>query len=588
MAAVTLSPTVASVRSAKPSYVYGATATVPVSTTANGLIRIGMPSDIPSNATVASAILTLTQIAAAAGSITMSVQRKSSAWTMSKATWNNRTGVGGSAVAVPKTAPPAATLWAFDVTADVAAFVAGTVINYGWLLTSGSATVVNLRGSAASVGKPQLVITYYVPADPPTGLSPTGNQAVSVAKPWLTFQAPPDTTAINVQIDADTNSPYDFDSGDVAVSSGALDTSTTAWAGLTAGGASAYWRARTKSVLGYSGFSTWAQLRRVAKPTVTITSPTTTSDDYTPPVVWSVAGGTQTAWQVIITSSAGKVVADSGRVVGTATTWTPPKAVTTEGSSATVEVRVWDNVDRVGSAGDDVFANATLTFTAQGSAGVTPALTCTASSDGFTPAVTIAATRAAAPDSWTVVRDGVRIATGLAPASASLSYTDWSADPNKPHVYRAAPFTSPNTASTGPTATVTPTCRGIWLIDPANPTLRAVIWGMESGDFDASELAIIHQPIAGPPVRRVAYRPPLSGSVSGELADAQGVTADNQISALYDFKANNRDLQLVLGDRNLLVRVGDLLVAPMPDSDLERHSSVSFAWWEQGTPPWSP
>jgi len=547
-----------------------------------------MPSDMPANATVTSAILTFQQAGALAGSITVQIQRHSANWQASKATWNNRPGVSGTVVSVTKTAPADGTLWAFDVTADVAAFVGGTVANYGWRLNSTSATAVNTRGSAASVGKPTLVITYMTPTDAPINLVPAGNQSVSVAKPWLTFQAPPDTTAINVQIDADMAAAYDFDSGDVNATTGSLDLTTTAFGGLVAG-TPKYWRARTKSSLGYSAFSGWVQMQRTAKPTVTITSPGATTDDTTPPVVWSVAGGTQVSWQVIITV-AGKVVADSGQTVGTETTWTPPKAVSTIGTSATAEVRIWDAVDRVATAGDPVYANATLTFTAQGTGSVTPATGMTAVPDGFAPFVTITGTRAAAPDSWQVVRDNTYIASGLSPASANLAaYQDWTADPNKPHTYRAAPYTNGvGTASGGPTVTVTPTCLGIWLVDPVTPTIRAVIWGDNDGDWDATELAVVHQPVAGPPVRRVIYRPPLSGSVTGELVDVAGQTADAQITSLYDFKSNNRDLRLVLGDRNLLVRVGDLLITPTPDSDLDRHSLVSFSWWQQDTPPWSP
>jgi hypothetical protein len=594
MAVATLSPTAAQVRSVKPTYNYGATTVLRVQTSASAaFVRVGMPSDIPSNATIISAILTFTQVGAMTGTNLVSVQRNASAWTMSKLAWTGKPGQSGVRVDLSKTASVDGTLWSYDVTPDVQAFVVGSVVNNGWYLNTTSATERQFRGSANTIGQPQLVITYLTPTDAPLQIAPVGNQAVSVAKPWLTFQVPPDTTAVNVQIDADMLSTYDFDSGDVATSSGALDTSTTAWAGLTAGGATLYWRVRTKSALGYSPYSAWAAMRRVAQPVVTITSPTATSDDTTPPVVWSVAG-TQTAWQVVITNALGKVLADSGVIQGTATTWTPPKAVTVEGSTATVEVRVWDGTDRVATPGDPLYARATLTFTGAGTAAVGPALTCTATSDGFTPAVTITATRGAAPDSWTVLRnDGkgeVRIASGLAPASANLMYQDWTADPNKAHTYRAAPYTNgTGTASGGPTATVTPRCTGIWLVDPANPTVyQAVIWGDDSGSFDATELAVIHQPIAGPPIRRVAYRPPLSGAVTGELMDVGTSLADAQIADLYDFKANDRDLQLVLGDRNITVRVGDLAVYPVPDSDLDRHSVVTFNWWEQGTPPWSP
>jgi hypothetical protein len=591
VAVATLSPTALSVRSAKPAYVYGATASIPLITSAaNGLLRVGMPSDIPANATVTSAILTLTQSGAYSGANTLQMQRHSAGFAVSKATWNNRPGVSGAVVSVTQSGTADGTLWAFDVTADVQAFLAGTVTNYGWRLSTTSATSRAVRGSSASSGQPQLAITYLTPTDAPISLVPSGNQAVSLAKPWLTFQAPPDTTAINVQIDADMLSTYDFDSGDVLAPSGSLDLSTTAFAGLTAG-TSRYWRARTKSALGYSAFSAWAQMQRVTKPTVTITSPGSTSDDTTPPIVWSVSGGTQTAWQVVITNSKGQVLADSGQIVGAATTYTPPKAVTTLGSTATVEVRVWDAVDRVATAGDPIYASATLTFTAAGTGSVTPALTVVATPDRIAPRVTITATRAAAPDSWSIVRDGTYIATGLSPASATLApYDDWTADPNKPHVYRAAPFTTGvGTASGGPTTTVVPTCRGIWLVDPAAPSSRAVIWGDDGGSFDATELAVLHQPIAGPPVRRVAYRPPLSGSIGGELIDVGSLTADAQIAVLYDFKGTDRDLRLVLGDRNLLVRIGDVTISPLPVSnESERRSVVTFTWWQQDAPPWSP
>lgn len=597
MVAATLACTAVSVNAAKPTYVYGAPANLPLlNNAAQSLVRVGMPSDIPGNAVVSSAILTFTQYAAYTGANTLTVQRNAAAWVVSKATWNTRPALAGAAVSVSKTGSAAETQWSFDVTADVQGFVNGTVANNGWRLWTTSATTRYVRGSAGPVSRPSLTITYLTPTDAPVNLVPTGNQAVSLQKPWLLFLAPPDTTAINIQIDADMNSPYDFDSGDVSAVSGSLDMSTTAWIGLTAGGPSAYWRARTVSSFGYSAWSAWAQMRRVAKPTVTITSPGATSDDTTPPVTWTVSGGTQVSYRVIITNSAGKIVADSGQIVGTTTTYTPPKAVAAEGATATVEVRVWDdpNIHRVATPGDPVYASAFQTWTCQGVGSVANALTVSAVSDGWSPAVTVTATRGTAPDSWQVWRaDGSGAPTSLATGLTNpLSYQDWTADPNKPHTYYAVPYINGTgrgqVGGAAPKSTVTPTCTGIWLVDPADPTVRAVIWGDEDADFDATEIAVIHQPIGGPPIRRVSYRPPLTGSVSGELVDVGAYTADAQITALYDFKSEYRDLRLILGDRNLLVRVGDILVAPTPDSDLERHSVVTFAWWQQGTTPWSP
>jgi hypothetical protein len=336
-------------------------------------------------------------------------------------------------------------------------------------------------------------------------------------------------------------------------------------------------------------------MRQVAKGTVTITSPGATSDDTTPPVMWTFSG-TQQSWRVLITNAKGQVMADSGQIVGTVQAWTPPKAVASEGATATVEVRVWDGVDRATTTSDPPYANSLLTFTIQGVGSVAPATSVQAVTDGFSPAVTVTSTRATQPDSWQVWRaDGTGAPTLLSGATGlphPLNYQDWTADMNKPHTYYAVPYINGTgrgqVGGVAPKVTVVPRCTGIWLLDPADPATRAVIWGDDAGDWDASELAVIHQPIAGPPIRRVAYRPPLSGSVTGELLDVLGTTADNQITALYDFKGDSRDLRLILGDRNLLVRIGDLLVAALPDSDLDRHSAVSFSWWQQGATPWSP
>ena len=583
MGVATLSPTAVSIQAAKPSYVYGAAAYIPLLYgKASALMRIGIPADIPSNAAILSATLSIYQYGAyTSASTTLQVVKNTVNWTVSKATWSKAPATGGTVRAVTKAASPSGTLWNFDVTADVQGWLAGGA-NYGWRFNTTAGTVRQIRGSASPYAKPQLTISYLTPTDAPIGLSPAGNQAVSIAKPWLTFIAPPDTTAVNVVIDATMTAPYDWDSGDIPAVAGAVNLATTAYPGL-ADGQSVYWRARTKSAFGYSAWSTWAQMQRVLKQPVVITSPGDTTDDTTPPILWNATG--QMSWQVVVTDSKGAKVADSGRIVGSDDEWTPPKAVGTDGGSATAEVRVWDAVDRVATAGDTTYSSTTQKFTLTGTATVTPANTVTAANDGFTPAVTIKATRNNVPDSWRVYRDGTEIVKDL---ESPLTYTDWGAAPNHPHTYQAFPVTNGKRAAVSPAAKLTPTCHGIWLIDPVSPTDRAVIWGMDPGEFNAVELAVIHQPIAGPPVRRVAYRPPLSGSLSGDLVDVPGYPADTQIAVLYDFKGDDRDLRLVVGDRNLRVRIGDLTIAPIPESGRERHSIVSFSWWEQGATPWAP
>ena len=143
----------------------------------------------------------------------------------------------------------------------------------------------------------------------------------------------------------------------------------------------------------------------------------------------------------------------------------------------------------------------------------------------------------------------VRIAAGL---NNPLAYQDWTADPNKPHTYRALPYINgTGTASGGPTTVVTPAAWGSGCSTPRRPHQAGRHLGRRRRLLgDATELAVIHRPTS--PAHRCAGSPtgrPCPGAVTGELVDVGGYLADDQITALYDFKSNDRDLQLVLGDR---------------------------------------
>jgi hypothetical protein len=585
MVTTTLSPTAVQIDNGRPTRPLGtATPILLESGQLAGLIRVGMPSDIPSDATITSATLTLTQGSLDySGAQTVNVYRNLGRFTVSTATWNNAPSYQTPPTAsVTKTSSPAVTPWSFDVTADVAAFVSGTATNWGWRISAGT-TQLRFRGSTATAGQPQLVIDYLTPADAPDGLTPDGNQAVSIALPVLQFEEPPDTVAINVRIDSDMTSPYDFESGEVPATAGQYDTAASTWPGL-ATGSSVYWQVQAKTSLGWTPWSDWAQFQRVDKPTVTITSPGATADDTTPPIIWTATG--QVSRRVIITNAKGKTLSDTYRDATTDTIWTPPKSVSTEGATATVEVRVWDNVDRIATPGDPVYASATTTYTLEGVGSVAGADTITATSDGVTPAVTVTATRATAPDYWVLIRDGVRIKKSTTTGSP-FTMTDWTADPNKRHVYRMAPgINGTGTSSGGPTAAITPRCEGIWLVDTDTPSKRAVIWSNDDVQFDATEIAIVHQPIGGPSIRRVSYRPPPTFPLTGDLVDVDGLQADDSEANLYDFKEDDRVLRLHLGHMSFDVRVGDITVTPTPDSGRSRHSRVSMTCWWQGDTPW--
>lgn len=585
---VNLAPIVVAIKQARPTYAYGQLAASEAGTTTALLVRVGMPASIPADAVISSATLQVYQFTPASGSQTVTLRRLSASFNMSATTWNNVPSLTGSSVAVTKSSPAAGTLWSWDVTSDVQAFVSGTLTNFGWRLSGSTSAGVKFRGSKASVGQPILVVEYVEPGEAPEGLSPDGG-AVSLAKPVLSFLVAPDTTSVQVQVATDV-STIDYTSSEISTDVGQVDLATTSFAGLTAGATAKLWRARSRGGTGLTAWSEWATLQRTAKPTVAITSPGASSDDTSPPIIWTVAGGTQESWRVIVRDSEGEIVDDSGRKTSTALTWTPKLVADLEGSVVTIEVYVWDNVDRAITSGDPDYTVATSTFTLTTTAGVTPPAAVNAFTDGFSPSVLITATAVSAPDSWILVRDGVRLPDSEQVGGSSYTYVDWSATPNHSHTYRVARVVNKEVSSGGPVAAIAPRLTGIWLVDPVEQVV-AFIAGTDAGSWSSPELAAVYQPIAGPPIRRVAYRPPATGQVTGEIVTPSRSSAyshDATVAALYNFKSSPADrvLRLIMGDRAIPVNVGDITISPLPTTGEQLHSAVSFTWWQVGQSPW--
>lgn len=360
-------------------------------------------------------------------------------------------------------------------------------------------------------------------------------------------------------------------------------TITRSYAGL-ANTASTQWRARVRNPLGLSAWSEWVTFSRTDLPALTITAPGSTTADGTPPVTWTFTG--QTAWRAWLRNSVGTVLADSGPQVGTAQAWTPPKGLTVNGQVGTVEVWAFDGVVREATPGAPVYksATATTTFTLSGAVGAVDTLTAT--QDGTSPGVVLSGTRAAGiPDELAIYRDGSLVAQVAGTSvftGTSYSITDHTAPMNRSATWRVAPVVNGATASGGPTATMTPRCRGIWLTDPDTGT-KAVVWGDEDAGWEGRDVAITHTPV-GPNAevsRRRLLRLPRAGVVAGPVLDVGTFTADSTITALDTFADSDagRIYRLVLGDLNLPVIVGDVRCDPTPLDGTERIYEASFAWW---------
>lgn len=598
MATVTRSITAVQVASAKASQKFGVITPVKVGADPWWDVLLSMSvAWIPKNATVTSVTLSICGWGTFSGTAELKLCQITSAWT-SSVTWSTLpTLVSTPPVAsLSRTSPVAGTYWNFssdDLTALVQSWVSGTATNYGLLIASVSGPLVPLRGTGDSAAPPKLTVTYTVPPVAPTGLSPSSG-SVSDAKPILSWDADDDIVEANVQIADDPDSDPDFD-GTLSVVSGLFDLSATDYAGL-ADGDSKVWRVRQRGDGGWSDWSSWASLARNAKPTLSITSPaSSTITDGTPPVEWALASGTQVAWQAKLVDANGKVLSDSGRTAGTATAWTPgsaffQKGLTEDGQTGTIQVWVWDDVDRSAGPGSPVTMYAELDVTLELSSGVSPVDTLAAEMSAPSPVVVLTGTRSeGAPDEVAVFRDGVQVAryTGTDVFDGTnFEIRDVSAPMLTSTTYRVAPITDGAIASGGPTVTLTPTCSGIWLVDDEDPTQMVVVWGGDDQDQSEPEQSIEHVPISsdGPieVIRRRMVRLPAQGSVSGLLVDTAGSLAADSEAALANFKGNDAGhlYRLVLGRQSYRCIVGNIDTAEQPtDMAGQRVVAVAFDWW---------
>jgi hypothetical protein len=180
----------ANVRQGSATTNFGAVTTVNVSSAAGANQRIYAKFDltqctpaIPATATVRLATLRLFMSTIPAVCRTVDIFRATAAWTEAAITWNNQpfgttinNPASGTAADVFTVGTPAgcanqtaAYVVGANVTTNVAAFVAGTSTNFGWMLrddVEGSATASTSTFSAKELATlaraPQLVVTYVV------------------------------------------------------------------------------------------------------------------------------------------------------------------------------------------------------------------------------------------------------------------------------------------------------------------------------------------------------------------------------------------------------------------------------------------
>jgi hypothetical protein len=391
-----------------------------------------------------------------------------------------------------------------------------------------------------------------------------------------------------------------FDSGVVATTLPELDLATTSYAGL-ADAASTYWRVRVQDGAGlWSGWSTGHQFQRRTKGTLVIDNPPSSGliSEPTPPIIWTFTGRTGRAYQVFVTPAADstKILYTTGKRAPFDDEMTLPTAliggpIITDDSSYTVHVRVWDTIDRESTPGDPPWVEQSRTFTYDYDATVDPVTGLAVQDLTPKPHAKLTWSRATAPDSFTIRRDGIIIATGLDPAdintgSTTYTWTDKQAYPRTNHTWRVDAIVNGATSSANPTVIAQIKPVGIWICDHER-NVEVQLLGDDAGTWGMGEVADIHTPLgASRPIRITQALRGFEGSISARLMTYGGTTVAQAVANLYSIKERpGRTVQLTLADVSFPVVLGNIVIAPTPIVETIR--AVSLDFWQVGQLPFA-
>lgn len=545
---------------------------------------------MPLGATVTSAKLRLYHSGTWSGSATITAARLAEQLKASRATWNNKPGVTGATVSTSDTGGPEGKLVELDVKLLLQAVADGAPW-HGFRITSTAAALRKVHSSeGASAYRPTLTVAWSEAPKAPTGLAPSGGKAASTPKPLLRFQFTDtlgDTTlaAVRVQVAASPDFSGAWDSGWVNSDLPELDLAETSYPGIGAS-ATVYWRVQVRDGAGLeSPWSDDASVTYVPLGTVGILNPAPGADpfvsDPTPRILWDFTG-TQTRWQVLIVRASDPTVelADSGVRSTSETAWTPPssKPLPSTGPYRVV-VRVWDNIARDAAS---AYAELARDFVVTDDGTVTPVSGLAVSQPNPWPGVVLTWTRSSAPDSFVVTRDGITLKPELLPEDALVSGTSYRfVDPGarvwRPHTWQVKAKVN-GRQSPSSAVTMTPTVRGIWLLDEDN-NRRVWLAGLEGGTWSRPEDASTLAPIGGSQaVRRVQGLRNYEGTLGGQLVDGFGRSASSYEADLEAMRLAGTPVQLAVADLNLRVLLGNIQTAPTQHTPPSR--LVSFDFWE--------
>lgn len=518
--------------------------------------------------TIVKATLRLYQKGAATGGDrTLTARLITKRWAESTLRWTNKPPVGTQAknsATLPNSSTNAR-LWSIDVTAMMQTIADGAPW-YGFRVTSNNSTMFFTYSTDAGEFQPTLEIEWSEAPDTPDPLYPDGGRAISVARPILrsVFNDTAGNTAMSalrIQMhkgDAPPTGDPSFDSGDIEATSPQWQTTFD-----IAVGEKWWWRILVVDGAGLrSKFSDWASFTRTAKPTITIDNPPSSGEvtDPTPPILWSTSGPAQVAYQVSVLSETGKILWTTGKVASTDQSVTVKDAVLSPDVDYTLSVRVWDGVKREATPGDAVYAEQVMPLTLKLNGTAAPPTNVTVTYPPTHPFPLVSWERSEAPDSFSVLRDGGVVASGLAPEDVQTSpgkyeWTDFSSPPWREHTWQVVAVVNGKGSKPSDAVKSTPKPEGVWLSTVDGK--RALVFDGDAPVVEPNEQSAVHYPLgARHAVVRTQSVYLRQGRVEVELGRSTPAKLEADRKVWAGFVRNRTDpLILVAGDLSAKVMI---------------------------------